>query len=53
MLNAYRKKENLEKADFYLLKGIYEKDPEAAEFKYFYQISDHISPIMSAPNDIL
>ena len=36
LLNAYRKRENLEKADFYLLQGIYDYDPEAADFKYLY-----------------
>ena len=40
MLNAYRKRENLEKADFYLLQGIYDYDPEAKDFKYLYQIND-------------
>ena len=44
MLNAYRKKENLEKADFYLLKGIYDYDPEAADFKYLYQLNDLFMP---------
>ena len=31
MLNEYRKQEKFEKADLYLLKGIYDYDPEAAD----------------------
>ena len=38
ILDAYRKQENLEKADFHLLKGIFDHDPEAAEFKYTWEI---------------
>ena len=36
MLNEYREQETYEKADFYLLKGIYDCDPEADDLKYLH-----------------
>ena len=35
MLNEYREQEKYEKADYYLLKGIYDYDPEADDLKNF------------------
>ena len=51
ILDPYRKQENLEKADFHLLKGIFDHDPEAAEFKYTWEfISSDPSMIQTNPS---
>ena len=36
MLNEYREQEKYEKSDIYLLKGIYDYDPEADDLKYLH-----------------
>ena len=32
-MKAYRKPENMDKTDFYLLQGIFDHEPEAMEYK--------------------
>ena len=34
MLEDYKNAENLSKADYYLLKGIYKNDPDAQDYRF-------------------